>query len=115
MASIKDLNLAINASNIINTLSSNNDFAIIIALDIWKNHNRSVNRTKQEARIINTRIRELIGVLNGEKLSGSRWLLLYELYIHKFVPESLLNCENICALVKSVTRRGEISFIIFNF
>ena len=67
-----------------------NDFAIIIALDIWKNHNKSVPRTKHEARLINESIKALMHSLNGEKLSGARWLLLYELHIHKFVPDDLL-------------------------
>ena len=53
-----------------------NDFAIIVALDIWKNHNKSVLRTKHEARLINESIKLLMHSLNGEKLSGARWLLL---------------------------------------
>ena len=87
---INDLDLSITADNMINILHSDNDFAIIIALDIWKNHNKSVDRTKQEARKINESIRNLMKLLNGEKLSGARWLLLYELHIHRFVSEDLL-------------------------
>jgi hypothetical protein len=87
---IKDLDLTISADNMINIMRSDNDFAIIIALDIWKNHNKSVPRTKHEARLINESIEALMHSLNGEKLSGARWLLLYELHIHKFVPDDLL-------------------------
>ena len=87
---IKDLDLTISADNIINIMRSDNDFATIIALDIWKNHNDSVLRTKHEARLINESIRALMLSLNGEKLSGARWLLLYELHMHKFVSEDLL-------------------------
>lgn len=87
---IKDLNLTISADNIIKIMKSDNDFAIIICLDIWKNHNKSVQRSKHEARLINEAIKELMSSLNGEKLSGARWLLLYELYVHKFVSNELL-------------------------
>lgn len=84
---IKDLNLCINAENLIGVLKSDNDFAIIIALDLWKNRNHSVTRTRQEAHRIKLAIKELLCSLKGEKLSGSRWLLLYEMVIHKLVPE----------------------------
>ena len=57
---------------------------------IWKNHNKSVLRTKHEARLINESIKELMHSLNGEKLFGARWLLLYALHIHKFVSNDLL-------------------------
>ncbi len=87
---IKDLDLTISADIMINIMRSDNDFAIIIALDIWKNHNKSVSRTKYEARRINESIKSLMHSLNGEKLSGARWLLLYELHIHKFVSDDLL-------------------------
>ena len=87
---IKDLGLSVTAENIIKILKSDNDFAIIIGLDIWKNHNKCVIRTKHEARLINEGIKSLMSTLNGEKLSGSRWLLLYELHVHKFVSEELL-------------------------
>lgn len=87
---IKDLNLTISADNIIKIMKSDNDFAIIICLDIWKNHNKSIQRSKHEARLINEAIKELMSSLNGEKLSGARWLLLYELYVHKFVSNELL-------------------------
>ena len=87
---IKDLGLSITADNIIRILRSDNDFAIIIALDIWKNHNKSVLRTKHEARMINESVKDLMSSLNGEKLSGSRWLLLYELHLHKLVSDDLM-------------------------
>lgn len=84
---LRDLSLTIDAINIINILKSKNDFAIIIALDIWKNRKTYVTRTKAEAQKINESIRELLNEVTGEKLSGSRWLLLYEMRMHQFVKD----------------------------
>jgi len=83
---IKDLELKISAENMLGILCSDNDFAIIIALDIWKNRNKSVMRTPAEAKSIKAAIRELATSLSGEKLSGARWLLLYEIVLHQLVP-----------------------------
>lgn len=82
---IKDLNLQIQGSNIIKILKSDNDFAIIVALDLWKNSKDLVVRTKTEAREINKAVDWLLLQLNGEKMSGSRWLLLYEMSVNKLV------------------------------
>ncbi|MBR5545183.1 MAG: RNA-directed DNA polymerase [Clostridia bacterium] len=82
---IKDLNFKIQGSNVVKILKSDNDFAIIIALDLWKNSKELVIRTKTEAREINKAIDWLLLKLNGEKLSGSRWLLLYEMSVNKLV------------------------------
>ncbi len=84
---IRDLGLNITAENLIGVLESDNDFAIIIALDIWKNRNSSVVRNRQEARRINDMLKRLVEELKGEKISGSRWLLVYESVMHKLIPE----------------------------
>lgn len=85
---IRDLDLCIFAGNVLRTIKSDNDFAIIIALDIWKNKNAKVKRTRSEAREINVAIRQLADALNGETLSGSRWLLLYEIKTNKLINET---------------------------
>lgn len=82
---IKDLNLEIYGENIIKILKSDNDFAIIIALDLWKNCKRTVVRTKSEAREINQAVDGLLMQLKGEKMSGARWLLLYEILANQLV------------------------------
>ena len=87
---IRDLDLELSGRNLLDTLKSDNDFAIIIALDLWKNRNRSIKRSLSEAREINATIRELTSKLKGEKLSGSRWLLLYEIKANKLVDEALI-------------------------
>ena len=87
---IRDLDLKIDGKNMLNVLKSDNDFAIIIALDLWKYRNNQITRTKAEARKINEAIQNLTLSLAGEKLTGSRWLLLYEMKAHKLVDESLL-------------------------
>ena len=87
MQLLRDLSLKIDADNIINILKSRNDFAIIIALDLWKNRKTFVTRTKAEAQKINEGIEDLLNEIKGEKLSGPRWLLLYELRIHQFVKD----------------------------
>ena len=84
---IRDLNLKITANNIINTIKSNNDFSIIIALDIWKNRKDMVERNKSEAQKINIAIRQLLNNLEGEKISGPRWLLLYELHANNLISK----------------------------
>lgn len=83
---IRDLNLKVKSKNIEAILRSDNDFAIIIALDIWKNRKDSVIRTKHEARNINAAIRDLLHGLQGEVISGARWLLIYEAHIHRLIP-----------------------------
>ncbi len=87
---IRDLNLKITANNIINTIKSNNDFSIIIALDIWKNRKDMVERNKSEAQKINIAIRQLLNNLEGEKISGPRWLLLYELHANNLISKKNL-------------------------
>ena len=91
---IRDLGLNITANNIEGVLLSDNDFAIIIALDIWKNRNKSVVRTRQEARKITDSVKLLAQKLDGEKLSGSRWFLLYEATMHGFLPDYSLKDDD---------------------
>ncbi|RNC29222.1 MAG: hypothetical protein AWM53_00871 [Candidatus Dichloromethanomonas elyunquensis] len=87
---IKELNLNLAANNLINLLKTGDDFSIIIALDIWKNRNRSVNRTPAEARRINAEIKSLATRLNGETMKGSRWLLLHEIAMHQLIDGSIM-------------------------
>lgn len=84
---IKDLNLKVQGSNIFKILQSDNDFAIIIALDLWKNCKSMVVRTRSEAGAINRVVDWLLVQLDGEKMSGARWLLLYEILVNKLVPQ----------------------------
>lgn len=83
---IKELKLSLSARNLIYILGCSNDFAIIVALDIWKSRKSSVIRTPGEARKINQAIEQLCLSLQGEQYSGARWLLLYEMKIHGLVP-----------------------------
>lgn len=87
---IKELELSIIASNLINILKCSNDFAIIIGLDVWKNRNKSVIRNPHEASQINRTIKELCNSLKGEQYNGARWLLLYEMKIHGLVAPEML-------------------------
>ena len=103
---IRDLGLDITASNIEGVILSDNDFAIIIALDIWKNRNKSVVRTRQEARKINESIKLLSQKLDGEKLSGSRWLLLYETTMHGFLSEFSIKDDDTNDFFKKLKERG---------
>lgn len=83
---IKELELNLYASNLLSILNCSNDFAIIIALDIWKNRKPSVKRTPGEARKIKQAVEHLAARLNGEQYTGARWLLLYEIKIHELIP-----------------------------
>jgi len=85
---IKELKLDITAKNIITILQSENDFAIIIALDIWKSRNKNVIRTRSEAKDIKKAINKLATELNGEEYSGARWLLLHEIKLRKWFDTS---------------------------
>jgi hypothetical protein len=87
---IRDLNLEIDGDNLLRVINGDNDFATIIALDLWKNRNRKVIRSKSVAGSIKKAIERLMNSLQGEKLSGARWLLLYEIMAHKLVSESLM-------------------------
>jgi len=106
---LRDLSLKIEASNIINILKSGNDFAIIIALDIWKNRKDLVTRSKAEAQKINDSIKDLMIKLTGEKLTGSRWLLLYELRIHELVKNDQIPDIEINAFFEKMIKM-KISF-----
>lgn len=88
---IKELKLSLYANNLINILCCSNDFAIIIALDIWKNRKHAIERSRPQATSIRKAIEQLSKDLQGETYSGSRWLLLYELKIHGLIDLSLLS------------------------
>ena len=87
---IRDLGLELKGENLLGVLKSDNDFAIIIALDLWKYRNNGIKRTKSEAKGINKAIVDLMEYLNGEQLNGSRWLLLYEIKANELVDETLI-------------------------
>lgn len=87
---IRDLGLEISGKNLLKVIKSDNDFAIIIALDLWKYRNHCIKRTRIEAREINAAIRDLSNTLNGETLSGARWLLLYEIKVNRLIDNSLV-------------------------
>ena len=59
-------------------------------IDLWKHRNHSIKRSRVEARDINSAIRNLAEALKGEKLSGSRWLLLYEVRVNKLIDDEFL-------------------------
>lgn len=84
---IRDLGLSIDGKNLLEVLKSDNDFAIIIALDLWKNQKKRVTRTRSEAHLINIAIDGLLDSLKGETLKGARWLLLYEISVNHLVDE----------------------------
>ena len=86
---IKELKLTLSAENLIDILCCSNDFAIIIALDIWKNKNKLIIRTRSQATAIKKGIEKLSVELKGEEYSGARWLLLYEIKFHKLIDDIL--------------------------
>ena len=86
---IHDLKLKITGNNINLVLNSKNDFAIIIALDIWMYHNDLVIRNKVEAANINQSRKKIAEELVGETYQGSRWLLLYEAEKHRLFPKEI--------------------------
>ena len=83
---IKKLELPLNADNIINILKCSNDFAIVMALDIWENHEKFEIKNTDKADEINKGIEKLSHELTGEEFSGARWFLLYETRIHGLIP-----------------------------
>ena len=86
---IHDLKLKVEAGNILSIIQSENDLAIIIALDMWTHHNKRVLRTRTEAREINLAVKELANSLAFEKYTGNRWLLLYEAEAHSLFPQKV--------------------------
>ena len=86
---IHDLRLNITPENIIAVLNSQDDFSIIIALDIWRHHNTLVKRSKAQASKINKAIQNLAKELSGEKYVGARWMLLHEAELHDLFPNSV--------------------------
>lgn len=86
---IHDLKLKVDACNILSIIQSENDLAIIIALDMWTHHNKRVLRTRTEAREINLTVNDLANSLSLEKYEGNRWLLLYEAEAHSLFPKGV--------------------------
>ncbi len=86
---IHDLKLNVEARNILSIIQSENDLAIIIALDMWAHHKQRVIRTSTEARDINLAVKELANSLSFEKYEGNRWLLLYEAEAHSLFPKGV--------------------------
>ena len=86
---IHDLKLDVEACNILSIIHSENDLAIIIALDIWAHHNKRVLRTRTEAHEINLAVKELANSLSFEEYKGNRWLLLYEAEAHSLFPKGV--------------------------
>ena len=106
---LNDLNIRITGDNILKAINSKNDFVIIIALDIWKNRKSTVDRDKTTAEKINKAIASLVESLSGEKLSGSRWLLLYEMISHNLAEKEFLNTIEVDDFFKKMLNLG-ISF-----
>jgi hypothetical protein len=106
---IRELMLTINAKNLLEVLRSSEDFAIIIALDIWMNNNNSVKRSKAEAAEINKNIKELAESLEGEKYEGPRWLLLYEVGTHELLDTTIYS-EPKTDIIFTEMKRNKVSF-----
>jgi len=104
-----ELSLNLNANNLLNILKSGDDFSIIIALDIWKNKNKYVQRTRSEATKIKKAINSLVIELNGETMSGSHWLLLHEILMHKLIDANIIPVINRNSFFKELIRLN-ISF-----
>ncbi len=86
---IHEIRLNISAENVIAALNSQDDFSIIIALDIWRHHKSLVKRTKAQANGINKAVTTLAAELTGENYHGARWLLLYEAEKHNLFPKGV--------------------------
>lgn len=86
---IHEIRLDISAENVIVALKSQDDFSIIIALDIWQHHKSLVKRTKAQASEINKAINALVAELTGESYQGTRWLLLHEAEMHNLLPKGI--------------------------
>lgn len=84
---IKQLDITISGNNLKKVIESGNDLAIIIGLDLWKNHNKRVDRTRKEASEIKKAIEVLGQELKSEEYRGNRWLLLYETDFHNLIPK----------------------------
>ncbi len=103
---IHDLKLTVEADNIISIIRSDNDLAIIIALDMWTHHNKKVMRSKSEAREINIAIKELANSLSFEKYEGNRWLLLYEAEVHSLFPNGVYTPITMTPFFSSLALKG---------
>ena len=83
---IREIQLEITGDNIKQALRSSDDFSVIIALDIWKNRNDLVKRSRWEAKLINQERKALAKELEKENYANGRWLLLHEIEMHKLFP-----------------------------
>ena len=93
MQIIRELPIKLSFENFKLILKSNNDFAIIIALDIWRNMSIKLEAIERQDEDIRQHISILMNSLQGEQYSGSRWLLLYESKFHNLMDLSHINVE----------------------
>ena len=84
---VKELKLCVTGENMVSIFKTRDDLSLIIALDLWKNRNQKVIRTRKEAKEINKLINELFNELKSASCKGEHWLLLYEIRQHKFAKE----------------------------
>ena len=94
MQIIRELGLKIDIENLIKLADSEQDFAIIIALDLWKNNKNNVIRNRLSTIEFNKKLKSLSDSLKGEQYAGPRWLLLHEILMHKLLPKKLRPIPN---------------------
>ena len=82
----REIEMNIDGNALLNILKSGDDFSIIIALDIWKNHyERIQNSTFFQMDLIDA-VHNVFNALKSCDYLGEHWLLLYESEIHNLNP-----------------------------
>lgn len=81
----KRLGLPITARCLLEVLRQGCDLAVIIALDLWRNHRDRIQPTPYETRLVNAQRREIEHAMEGASMDGEHWMLLYEAHRHKLL------------------------------
>lgn len=79
---LRELELDVDALNVLSAIESGNDFAALIALDLLKNARTRVADLERYEASIDAEIADLKKLMDEESMLGSHWLLKYECKAH---------------------------------
>jgi hypothetical protein len=78
----KELSLSLSDDNILGIIEEGDDLSKIIVLDVWNDY-RSRSKKKEQ---IEESIRKVVSEVELEGYKSSRWLLIHEMRMGKFIP-----------------------------
>jgi hypothetical protein len=105
----------IKQSNISKILTKSNDFAIMMILDLLKDHRKQIvgYETKQKSninRLIKKDLKKLETELSCESLLTKRWFLIYEINYFKLNPYGLFKTLKVTNSTYTILKNNDVNF-----